>query len=146
MLRAFQLPHRVPLVAPHAAPLWLCMLQGGCTALEDGIILARMLRQVWDSSDSRVIERALREFEENRTARCLPLVVRSHLIGTLQLQKCLTLLTSLIMPSMTADPWPPSRHHRECESTDCVHQCGHAAVYTTHYSMMFPCICTCSDV
>jgi hypothetical protein len=81
MLRAFQLPHRVPLVAPHAAPLWLCMLQGGCTALEDGIILARMLRQVWDSSDSRVIERALREFEENRTARCLPLVVRSHLIG-----------------------------------------------------------------
>jgi 2-polyprenyl-6-methoxyphenol hydroxylase-like FAD-dependent oxidoreductase len=56
--------------------------QGGCVALEDGIVLTRHLQGVWSRSD-RDIETALRRYEEERLNRCLKLVVRSNLIGTL---------------------------------------------------------------
>lgn len=56
-------------------------MQGGCTALEDGIVLTRMLYDVWGRGNQDEIERTLREFERQRSMRCIKLAVRSNLIG-----------------------------------------------------------------
>jgi 2-polyprenyl-6-methoxyphenol hydroxylase-like FAD-dependent oxidoreductase len=56
-------------------------VQGGCTALEDGIVLARMLYGVWSSGSESDLEKTLREFEKQRSIRCFKLAVRSNLIG-----------------------------------------------------------------
>lgn len=57
------------------------LMQGGCTALEDGIVLARMLCDVWANGNQSELESTLREFEKQRHIRCLKLAVRSNLIG-----------------------------------------------------------------
>ena len=78
--------------------------QGGCTALEDGVVLAQAVRRSgalqYNNSSSNMtttttsrgeaFQRAFLEYEQQRASRCLPLTVRSHLMGAaLQL------------------PWPP---------------------------------------
>lgn len=71
--------------------------QGGCTALEDGLVLARCLQQQQvpflaavlrgDGSGQQrqvaaeAVRGALRRYERERAVRCLPLTVRSHLMG-----------------------------------------------------------------
>eukprot|EP00892_Ulva_mutabilis_P008071 jgi/Ulvmu1/5636/UM023_0176.1 len=55
--------------------------QGGCTALEDGIVLAQQLKAVWPSGRGTSVQAALRAYERARAARCVPLTVRSNLIG-----------------------------------------------------------------
>jgi 2-polyprenyl-6-methoxyphenol hydroxylase-like FAD-dependent oxidoreductase len=56
-------------------------VQGGCTALEDGIVLGRMLSGVWAGGSQSELEKTLREFEKQRNIRCFKLAVRSNLIG-----------------------------------------------------------------
>ena len=56
-------------------------MQGGCTALEDGIVLAQQLKAIWPSRDNMSLQGALRAYEQARAARCVPLTVRSNLIG-----------------------------------------------------------------
>lgn len=56
-------------------------MQGGCTALEDGIVLAQQLKAAWGTDDSAAIQTALRSYEQVRARRCVPLTVRSNLIG-----------------------------------------------------------------
>lgn len=60
--------------------------QGGCCALEDSVVLARKVRrsgaqQLRGAARKKALESAFVEYEKQRTARCLPLVVRSHLMG-----------------------------------------------------------------
>ncbi|KAL4450754.1 hypothetical protein ABPG77_001110 [Micractinium sp. CCAP 211/92] len=72
--------------------------QGGCTALEDGLVLARCLQQegvpaaaaaLQDGGGGQerrqqaadAVRGALRRYEAQRAKRCLPLTVRSHLMG-----------------------------------------------------------------
>lgn len=76
--------------------------QGGCTALEDGLVLARCLQQegapaaaaaLQDGGSggsggqeaqqraAEAVRAALRRYEAERAKRCLPLTVRSHLMG-----------------------------------------------------------------
>jgi 2-polyprenyl-6-methoxyphenol hydroxylase-like FAD-dependent oxidoreductase len=59
--------------------------QGGCTALEDAVVLARKVSPWFNSSSSSRNEAslatALREYEAERSARCLPLTIRGNLFG-----------------------------------------------------------------
>lgn len=56
--------------------------QGGCTALEDSVVLARMLREAGGPGGSaEQLHAAVRRYEAERSARCLPLTVRSWAFG-----------------------------------------------------------------
>jgi 2-polyprenyl-6-methoxyphenol hydroxylase-like FAD-dependent oxidoreductase len=66
--------------------------QGGCTALEDAVVLAVCVDSALSSSSSapppsgpsvrlRALEASLRRFERERSLRCAPLTVRSGLMG-----------------------------------------------------------------
>lgn len=86
--------------------------QGGCTALEDALVLGRSLQQAGapalvaalqddlaggDSGGSgqqqqavAAVREAIGRYERERTQRCLPLTVRSHLMGAaLQVRRLL---------------------------------------------------------
>lgn len=70
--------------------------QGGCVALEDGVVLARELKAAISSAGggagntTAALEAALRRYEGERVKRALPLTLRSWAFGAaLQL------------------PWPP---------------------------------------
>ncbi len=60
--------------------------QGGCTALEDGVVLAQAIQksgavQLSGTARRHALESAFVEYEKLRTKRCLPLTVRSNLMG-----------------------------------------------------------------
>ena len=68
--------------------------QGGCTALEDGVVLAQAVAGAlrssgssssgqidWSTQQMTAVAAALRDFEQQRGKRCLPLVVRSWAFG-----------------------------------------------------------------
>lgn len=60
--------------------------QGGCTALEDGVILAQTIQksgavQLSGTARRQALGTAFLEYEKLRTKRCLPLTVRSNLMG-----------------------------------------------------------------
>ena len=76
--------------------------QGGCTALEDSLVLARCLQQQGapalaaalqqcggssgrqqqqQAAAAAAVRAALRQYERERATRCLPLTVRSHVMG-----------------------------------------------------------------
>ncbi|KAF6258828.1 hypothetical protein COO60DRAFT_1638915 [Scenedesmus sp. NREL 46B-D3] len=60
--------------------------QGGCTALEDGVVLGRQLAPLMKASgsssfDAAAVAAVLRHCEAERAARCLPLTVRSWAFG-----------------------------------------------------------------
>lgn len=57
--------------------------QGGCTAIEDAVVLARQLGAVLNSSRSGKadIKACLRGFEAERSRRCLAITVRAHVMG-----------------------------------------------------------------
>lgn len=72
--------------------------QGGCTALEDAVVLARALANAVQSGaaittvatsgsglqqQQQRLETALRGFEAERSGRCLPLTVRANIMGLL---------------------------------------------------------------
>jgi 2-polyprenyl-6-methoxyphenol hydroxylase-like FAD-dependent oxidoreductase len=55
-------------------------MQGGCVALEDGIVLAQQLSKVWETAD---LQSALEAYERARARRCLPLTIRSRGMGVI---------------------------------------------------------------
>jgi 2-polyprenyl-6-methoxyphenol hydroxylase-like FAD-dependent oxidoreductase len=55
--------------------------QGGCCSLEDAVALARALRAGADAGGGAALASALRRYEAERSARCLPLAVRSWAFG-----------------------------------------------------------------
>eukprot|EP00879_Flechtneria_rotunda_P027880 GHRR01029922.1.p2 GENE.GHRR01029922.1~~GHRR01029922.1.p2 ORF type:complete len:114 (-),score=35.17 GHRR01029922.1:449-790(-) len=66
--------------------------QGGCTALEDAVILARQLAPLLSANsngnntrkgavDTAAVAAALRHYETERSRRCLPITVRSYAFG-----------------------------------------------------------------
>jgi 2-polyprenyl-6-methoxyphenol hydroxylase-like FAD-dependent oxidoreductase len=63
--------------------------QGGCCAIEDGVVLARSLAAVLkkpaglssSNSSEDAVAAALRAYEAARSARCLPLTLRSYAFG-----------------------------------------------------------------
>lgn len=61
--------------------------QGGCTALEDAVVLARVLKSCGLTSDSAIkrdvasLHQAFRIYERQRAKRTLPLTVRAHAMG-----------------------------------------------------------------
>jgi 2-polyprenyl-6-methoxyphenol hydroxylase-like FAD-dependent oxidoreductase len=55
------------------------MPQGGCVALEDGIVLAQLLMDSWQSAAD--LGPLLAQYEKRRAMRCLPLAVRSRAMG-----------------------------------------------------------------
>ena len=81
--------------------------QGGCTALEDALVLARCLQQQGapalaaqlqdsaagggasggggglEAAAAAAVRAAVGAYERERAARCLPLTVRSHVMGAL---------------------------------------------------------------
>ncbi|KAK9815532.1 hypothetical protein WJX72_005250 [[Myrmecia] bisecta] len=84
----------ITLVGDAAHPMTPNLGQGGCAALEDAIVLARMLRGTapasaplppdWFRSVSTVsVGEALRKYERERTERCVPLTIRAHMMGRL---------------------------------------------------------------
>jgi 2-polyprenyl-6-methoxyphenol hydroxylase-like FAD-dependent oxidoreductase len=93
---------RVTLAGDAAHPMTPNLGQGGCAALEDSVVLARELKAALNpaggssggSSSSgggggssgypaAAVEAALRRYEAERRARCLPLTVRSWVFGAL---------------------------------------------------------------
>ena len=52
--------------------------QGGCCALEDAVVLSRMVE---DHPGDLAL--AFRKYEEKRALRCLPLTIRAHVMGFL---------------------------------------------------------------
>jgi 2-polyprenyl-6-methoxyphenol hydroxylase-like FAD-dependent oxidoreductase len=86
----------VTLVGDALHPMTPNLGQGGCTALEDAVVLARTLRKEGApalAEDSRrgadgarvalagAVRSAVRSYERERVARCLPLTVRAHAMG-----------------------------------------------------------------
>ena len=72
--------------------------------MQDGVILARSLRQLLDSGGSggvsaEALESALRGFEAQRVKRILPLTLRSHAFGR---------LLQLPFPPVSMSPHSPS--------------------------------------
>eukprot|EP01024_Parvocaulis_polyphysoides_P016670 TRINITY_DN17418_c0_g3_i1.p1 TRINITY_DN17418_c0_g3~~TRINITY_DN17418_c0_g3_i1.p1 ORF type:complete len:304 (+),score=40.15 TRINITY_DN17418_c0_g3_i1:63-914(+) len=59
-------------------PMTPNMGQGGCTALEDAVSLAKFLEPVWKSGN---INDALRQYERVRTTRCWLVTIKSFLLG-----------------------------------------------------------------
>ncbi|GIL96665.1 hypothetical protein Vretimale_2430 [Volvox reticuliferus] len=76
----------VTLAGDAAHPMTPNLGQGGCTALEDAVVLARKLgalAQVAGSTppSSTDVANALRSYEYERSSRCLPLTIRANLMG-----------------------------------------------------------------
>ncbi|XP_020268143.1 zeaxanthin epoxidase, chloroplastic [Asparagus officinalis] len=57
--------------------------QGACCALEDSVVLAGKLAGALSSGNEQMVERALREFGEERWGRVFPLTVRANFVGSL---------------------------------------------------------------
>lgn len=74
----------VTLAGDAAHPMTPNLGQGGCTAIEDGIILARHLKPLLSANacnDAAGIMSALREYEKQRSSRCFKITLRSALFG-----------------------------------------------------------------
>lgn len=68
-----------------AHPMTPNLGQGGCTALEDAVLLAAevgpVLRGAGQQAGGAELAAALRRYEQRRSARCLPLTIKSNLMG-----------------------------------------------------------------
>lgn len=64
-----------------AHPMTPNLGQGGCTALEDAVLLAAEVSAALKAQGVGGIEAALRRYEQRRNSRCLPLTVKSNLMG-----------------------------------------------------------------
>ncbi|KAK9809571.1 hypothetical protein WJX73_002978 [Symbiochloris irregularis] len=89
--------HMMTLLGDAAHPMTPNLGQGGCCALEDAVVLARELAAACTSSGdgsaassgrlslmqapTKGLTDALRRFEKERSARVLPITIRSHLMG-----------------------------------------------------------------
>jgi 2-polyprenyl-6-methoxyphenol hydroxylase-like FAD-dependent oxidoreductase len=82
----------VTLAGDAAHPMTPNLGQGGCAALEDGVVLARELKAALDAAAetggtgggggaAAAAEVALRRYEGERWRRCLPLTVRAWAFG-----------------------------------------------------------------
>ncbi|GLC52218.1 hypothetical protein PLESTB_000596200 [Pleodorina starrii] len=74
----------VTLAGDAAHPMTPNLGQGGCTALEDAVVLARKLGKLAEGSappSPADLASALRSYEYERSSRCLPLTVRANLMG-----------------------------------------------------------------
>jgi 2-polyprenyl-6-methoxyphenol hydroxylase-like FAD-dependent oxidoreductase len=85
--------------------------QGGCTALEDAVVLARTLSQTASQTSSSAkqlsdaLVPALREYESGRSRRCFPITARSYAMGAaMQIPfPPVTLARDLVVSSRVAD-------------------------------------------
>ena len=75
----------ITLAGDAAHPMTPNLGQGGCVALEDGVVLARLLKPalMMGDDDPSHIAAALRDFERERSRRAFPLTVRSNVMGAL---------------------------------------------------------------
>ena len=72
----------VTLAGDAAHPMTPNLGQGGCTALEDAVLLAAEVGPVLRGfGGSEELAAALRRYEQRRSARCLPLTIKSNLMG-----------------------------------------------------------------
>jgi len=75
----------VTLVGDALHPVTPDLGQGGCMALEDGIVLAQQLQAVWGAEDgdesAAALDGALQRYEQERARRVLPVAVRSRGMG-----------------------------------------------------------------
>ncbi|XP_058768432.1 monooxygenase 2-like isoform X2 [Vicia villosa] len=66
------------------------LAQGGCSALEDGVVLARCLAEAFSKNqmegeeEYKIIETCLKKYAKERRWRCIDLITRSYIVGSIQ--------------------------------------------------------------
>jgi 2-polyprenyl-6-methoxyphenol hydroxylase-like FAD-dependent oxidoreductase len=64
--------------------------QGGCCALEDGVVLARCLAEAFskkpneEKEEYKRIEKSLKKYAKERRWRCIDLITTAYIIGFIQ--------------------------------------------------------------
>ncbi|XP_058772065.1 monooxygenase 2-like [Vicia villosa] len=64
--------------------------QGGCCALEDGVVLAKFLAEAFSKNpkegeeEYKIIEESLKKYAKERRWRCIDLITRSYIMGSIQ--------------------------------------------------------------
>jgi len=65
------------------------LAQGGCSALEDGVVLARCLAEIFskrlkEEDEYKRIEEGLKKYAKERRWRSIDLIARSYIVGSIQ--------------------------------------------------------------
>ncbi|XP_050891888.1 monooxygenase 2 [Lathyrus oleraceus] len=66
------------------------LAQGGCSTLEDGVVLARCLGEAFSKNlkegeeEYKMIEESLKKYAKERRWRCIDLITRSYIVGSIQ--------------------------------------------------------------
>ncbi|CAI8601783.1 unnamed protein product [Vicia faba] len=80
----------VSLVGDALHPMAPDLAQGGCSALEDGVVLARCLAEAFSKNpmegeeEYKLIEACLKKYANERRWRCIDLITRSYIVGSIQ--------------------------------------------------------------
>ncbi|CAK8574186.1 unnamed protein product [Lathyrus sativus] len=66
------------------------LAQGGCSTLEDGVVLARCLGEALSKNpkegeeEYKIIGECLKKYAKERRWRCIDLITRSYIVGSIQ--------------------------------------------------------------
>jgi 2-polyprenyl-6-methoxyphenol hydroxylase-like FAD-dependent oxidoreductase len=111
--------HNIALAGDALHPMTPNLGQGGCTALEDAIILASYLKTHMEddaSGKSERIRHAINEYTRSRARRCVPLTIRANVMGRLLQSDILPIV--LFRDAFISNAFDPS-HFLDHATYDC---------------------------